>query len=68
MSDTFEEVGPAVGLVIFLAVVFFWVIPEFLHITNSETSPFFSYIAGILVIILFIIAVIFRGFGLKRKL
>jgi len=55
MSDIFEEVGPAVGLVIFLAVVFFWVVPELLGtfsgISGNETSPIFSYVVGVLLII-----------------
>ncbi|MCK4733240.1 MAG: hypothetical protein KAT65_12355 [Methanophagales archaeon] len=54
MPDGFEEVGPAVGLIIFIVVVFFWLLPlELLPILSemdgSEIiSPIFSYIVGVL--------------------
>lgn len=56
MPDGFEEVGPAVGLIIFIVVVFFWLLPVellpiLLEMGGSEIiSPIFSYIAGVLLL------------------
>ena len=61
MPDGFEEVGPAVGLIIFIGVVFFWLLPVGLLPILSEISgskiisPIFSYIVGELLIIVAIL-------------
>ncbi|NMX21822.1 hypothetical protein C5S30_05210 [ANME-1 cluster archaeon GoMg4] len=64
MPDGFEEVGIAVGLIISIVVVFFWLLPvELLPILSEMSgseiiSPIFSYMVGVLltlVVILFFV-------------
>jgi hypothetical protein len=57
MPDILEEFGAAIGSIIFIVVVFFWLLPVKLlpilsEIGESEIiSPIFSYIVGVLLII-----------------
>jgi len=54
MPEGFEEVGIAVGLIISIVVVFFWLLPVELlpflsEMSGSEIiSPIFSYMVGVL--------------------
>ena len=71
MPEGLEKIGLAVGLIIFIAFVFFWLLPVELPPILSEMSgseiisPIFSYVVSILFIItgiLLIIVVIFSFF------
>ena len=56
-----KKIGLAVGLIIFIAVVFFWLLPVELlpflsEMSGSEIiSPIFSYVVGALLIIVAIL-------------
>ena len=67
MPEGLEEVWIAVRLIIFIVVVFFWLLPVELlpflsEMSGSEIiSPIFSYVVGVLLIIVAIL------FLLKRE-
>ena len=67
MPEGLEEVWIAVGLIIFIVVVFFWLLhvglpPILSEMSGSEIiSPIFSYVVGALLIIVAIL------FFLKRE-
>lgn len=67
MPDGFEEVGIAVGLIIFIVVVFFWLLPVELLPFLSEMSgseiiaPIYSYMVGVLLIIVAILFFFKKG-------
>ena len=64
MPEGLEKIRIAVGLIIFIAVVFFWLLPVELPPILSEMSgsemisPIFLYMAGVL-LILIIVAILF---------
>ena len=66
MPEGLEEVWIAVGLIIFIVVVFFWLLPVELlpflsEMSGSEIiSPIFSYVVGVLLIIIVILSFLKR--------
>lgn len=66
MADILEEVILSIVAIVFIAVMFFWFLPDKLlpalsKINESETlliTPFLSYIVGVLLIIIIILFLI----------